>query len=152
MTQYAPKPPDVWRHPYVESLYKSGKSTREVAYQLGISKTRAARIVKELGLSRSKEEAAKRIWKEGTVHWRTMRQRARKVWESHHGSIPKGFHIHHIDHDITNNSVENLELLSAREHAHHHHPPNPIPRWLRAERREYMRKYLKEYNKKRAKR
>ena len=33
---------------------------------------------------------------------------------------PKVWHVHHVDHDITNNRDENLELLTAGEHARRH--------------------------------
>lgn len=45
----------------------------------------------------------------------------RDVWEHHHGPIPPGLEVHHIDHDKANNAVENLELLSKSEHARLHH-------------------------------
>jgi hypothetical protein len=44
----------------------------------------------------------------------------RVVWAHHHGPIPPDHHVHHIDHDPTNNAIENLELLSAHEHAIFH--------------------------------
>ena len=44
----------------------------------------------------------------------------RKVWEFFKGPIPKGFHIHHIDHDRDNNDISNLDCISAREHNSYH--------------------------------
>lgn len=44
----------------------------------------------------------------------------RYVWERHNGAIPDGYHVHHIDHDKSNNRLENLELLSASEHSSMH--------------------------------
>lgn len=38
------------------------------------------------------------------------------VWEYYNGLAPDGYHIHHIDGDKSNNSIENLRLLSAAEH------------------------------------
>lgn len=38
------------------------------------------------------------------------------VWEHYNGEVPKGYHIHHKDHDKNNNEIENLVLLSAHEH------------------------------------
>lgn len=42
------------------------------------------------------------------------------VWEYHNGKRPKGFHIHHRDQNKSNNSIENLELLSPSEHSKIH--------------------------------
>lgn len=41
----------------------------------------------------------------------------RVVWEHHNGPIPEGHHVHHKDHDRNNNTIENLELMPASEHA-----------------------------------
>lgn len=47
----------------------------------------------------------------------TIRKRLhRYVWEKEHGEIPKGYHIHHIDGDKSNNSIENLALFTAGDH------------------------------------
>lgn len=39
------------------------------------------------------------------------------VWEYFNGKVPKGYHVHHKDHDKTNNEIDNLTLLSASEHS-----------------------------------
>ena len=44
----------------------------------------------------------------------------RYVWEHYNGEIPVGYEIHHKDHDPANNDVDNLELLTAREHKKYH--------------------------------
>ena len=44
----------------------------------------------------------------------------RYVWQKHNGVIPDGFHVHHIDGDKANNSIANLEMLSASAHSTHH--------------------------------
>lgn len=44
----------------------------------------------------------------------------RYVWEKNNGCIPKGYHIHHIDGNVDNNSIGNLELISAGEHLSSH--------------------------------
>ena len=41
----------------------------------------------------------------------------RIVWENHRGSIPKGYDIHHKNHNKTDNQIENLELYTKSEHA-----------------------------------
>lgn len=40
----------------------------------------------------------------------------RVVWKAHHGEIPVGFHVHHVNGDGRDNRIENLELLTAAEH------------------------------------
>lgn len=42
------------------------------------------------------------------------------IWEKHNGEIPKGFEIHHKDHDKNNNDISNLEILSSKEHHERH--------------------------------
>lgn len=45
----------------------------------------------------------------------------RVVWEAANGTaVPDGWHVHHKDHDKTNNAPSNLEILSGSEHASHH--------------------------------
>jgi hypothetical protein len=45
----------------------------------------------------------------------------RRIYEDYHGvKIPKGYHIHHIDYDRTNNDPLNLEMLTPDEHAKKH--------------------------------
>lgn len=42
------------------------------------------------------------------------------VWEFICGPVPKGYHVHHIDHDRCNNQPDNLKLLPKGTHATHH--------------------------------
>jgi len=51
----------------------------------------------------------------------------RKVYELHHGKIPKGYHVHHIDGNPLNNEITNLKCISAEEHAKIH--KNEFIRW-----------------------
>jgi hypothetical protein len=58
----------------------------------------------------------------------------RWVWINHHGAIPKGMDIHHIDGDKNNNEINNLEMLSRSDHLKRHwEDPN-----LREERRKFL--------------
>lgn len=40
----------------------------------------------------------------------------RKIYENHSGSIPKGYEIHHIDGNHSNNIPSNLMAVTAEEH------------------------------------
>lgn len=42
------------------------------------------------------------------------------VWEKYNGKVPKGYHVHHIDHDTNNNYIENLMLMEKYEHLSYH--------------------------------
>lgn len=44
----------------------------------------------------------------------------RYVYEQAYGKIPDGYVIHHKDHNKMNNSIENLECLSKKDHDEHH--------------------------------
>jgi uncharacterized protein (UPF0248 family) len=44
----------------------------------------------------------------------------RLVYIYHHGKIPEGYHIDHIDHNRTNNRIENLRAIPARENLAKH--------------------------------
>jgi hypothetical protein len=44
----------------------------------------------------------------------------RQVWVDNFGTIPEGYHIHHIDNDRFNNTIENLECLNPSDHIKNH--------------------------------
>ena len=59
----------------------------------------------------------------------------RAVWVAHHGTIPDGHHIHHMDHDRSNNHIDNLECLTPVEHERKHRSPHRgIRSWSREQR------------------
>jgi len=136
-------------HPEMLALYHSGLSTRQIAQCLGWSFSRVHIVIQREGLSRSQSEAGQLRHPPRSHHWRSSRAQARKVWERTRGPIPIGFHVHHVNGDYTDHRLENLELLSARDHAYRHHPKNPVPRHLRPERKAYMRAYFRAYRKRR---
>ena len=60
----------------------------------------------------------------------------RAVYEYHHGKIPVGYDVHHIDFDKANNAVSNLMLLTWIEHRRVH------GECISEEQRELMRKNM----------
>ena len=40
----------------------------------------------------------------------------RAVWKAAHGRIPKGYEVHHKDHNTLNNKISNLALVKIGEH------------------------------------
>lgn len=52
-------------------------------------------------------------------------QAHRVIYEQHHGPIPEGWHIHHIDEDPLNNDPSNLQALSPRDHSRLHNDRHP---------------------------
>jgi hypothetical protein len=44
----------------------------------------------------------------------------RIVWESEHGPIPDGFHVHHVNENPADNRLENLRLVSMADHRRLH--------------------------------
>jgi len=56
----------------------------------------------------------------GSYYQHNGKRLHRTVWEFHNGEIPKGYHIHHIDGDRNNNSIENLQMIEGKKHGHLH--------------------------------
>lgn len=48
----------------------------------------------------------------------------RKVWETHRGPIPDGWHVHHENEDRTDNRLTNLRLKPGPEHLSEHMTPD----------------------------
>ena len=42
------------------------------------------------------------------------------IWEKHNGTIPKRYHVHHIDRNKLNNDISNLMIMSASDHRRLH--------------------------------
>jgi hypothetical protein len=68
---------------------------------------------------------AERGTKDG--HRRGPKNGQRAVYEQHHGPIPPGFVVHHVDGDGLNNDPANLVAMSRSEHARLHHKQGDIP-------------------------
>lgn len=77
----------------------------------------------------------------------TIRKRLhRYVWENEVGEIPKGYHVHHIDGDKSNNSIDNLALITASGHERLHGAESKRKEQARKN-IEHARKYAIEWHK-----
>ena len=65
----------------------------------------------------------------------------RLVWETFKGDIPEGKEIDHIDGDTTNNSIDNLQLLTPRKNKVKYYKGKDI-HW-----REYRDEFIEHYKK-----
>jgi len=43
------------------------------------------------------------------------------IYEKYNGGIPKGYEVHHKDHNKDNNEIDNLQLLTKKEHNRIHY-------------------------------
>jgi len=71
-----------------------------------------------------------RVWVEGRKRYVP---RSHLVWLEHHpeDTIPRGYVIHHLDGNKTNDVIENLEKISLAAHvARHRRPPNEYIAYL----------------------
>ena len=58
-------------------------------------------------------------WRGGKVD--CFRKRAHKIWKEYYTEpVPKGYDIHHIDGDYTNNNILNLITMTHSEHSKIH--------------------------------
>lgn len=87
----------------------------------------------------------------GCKYWQNTRTRERMhryVWEFYNGAIPSGFDVHHIDHNVNNNNISNLELLSKKEHQNKHSQERtPEEKEKKRECAYYAQQFAKEWHK-----
>jgi HNH endonuclease len=102
-----------------EEMYRANLSALQIAKLLDIPRNQIQRYISKLGIARTPRQEARLHTRESS-HWRTMRNRAVSLWIEVKGEIPLGYHIHHIDNDYTNNSIDNLKCIKGGEHTRLH--------------------------------
>lgn len=82
-------------------------------------------------------------------HLYVGRRLHRVVWEYYNCEIPKGYHVHHIDHNKGNNDISNLRLLTAEQHitVHKDELTEDEKNWYRANLDTKARPKAKEWHK-----
>lgn len=122
----------------LEDLYLNGGLTlREMGEKLGVSWGTVMRKLKDFGIARvrfgkgKKCPHRKRTYPEMMVIWgrrdtsgrsdRLWRAHARKVWEYYYDEkLTRNDAIHHIDGNVKNCDIGNLQKMSRSEHAKMH--------------------------------
>lgn len=79
-----------------------------------------------------REFNGERFYLKSSGHYRNPHSALhRRVWEAYNGPIPAGMHVHHIDHDPSNNEIENLALMQpSAHHSLHNADPALLPEQL----------------------
>jgi hypothetical protein len=126
------------RNPIYEeaySLYLSGLSLQQVAKKINVTRQCVYQSFKKRGFKLRginfqpfQEYDGKKFTLRNTGYYcLTTNDRIlmhRYVWQKEKGKIPKGWDIHHINEDKTDNRIENLECLSKPEHTRKYSPHN----------------------------
>lgn len=84
----------------------------------------------------------------GSINGKRIRLH-RYIWEKENGKIPKGYDIHHIDHNKDNNDISNLELISSSRHKkiHGEEMSEELKNWYRKNLNENARPKAIEWHK-----
>jgi hypothetical protein len=126
----------------MRQLYASGFSTRQVAKLTGYSKSYVHKLCRPVIRNRRDALILLGPRLESPENIRTCHAQARRLMEKFLGrKLDRFEYVHHKDEDYTNNNIDNLEVLSPKEHTHKHFPLHGIPRHQRPGRRSYMQSY-----------
>lgn len=96
---------------YITSVSSKGKEYRKI--QRGRNLALVSNGLGYLQIKVQVEKSVKRFY----VH--------RVVWEAYNGIIPKNYEIDHIDNNKSNNSLDNLRLVTRKENMHKCFKDNP---------------------------
>jgi len=114
----------------IKELYSQGYSGREIAKMLGMCKTSVLNRIKQMGLSRPKnqykDEFGRFVKKDQQlpIPIKKYRKLAFRYLpnECYYCKTTENLQVHHIDRNRNNNTLENLRIVCARCHMHKEHP------------------------------
>lgn len=102
-------------------LYNIGLTARQIAKPFGLSNVNVSQFLKKENITRDRKLNQQIRQPAKSIHWRSSRASARRLYQRFHKVIlSRKEHIHHIDHDFTNNDINNLMVMAARDHASYH--------------------------------
>lgn len=123
------------RYDQAYDWYLNGLSLQQIGQKLGVTRQCVYKAFNKRGFvlrgpnfQPVKEYDGKKFTLRNTGYYglttnkRTLMHRY--VWEKINGEIPKGWDIHHIDNDKSNNDISNLECLPKAEHTRKYSPHN----------------------------
>ena len=129
---------------YIKELYEKGMSTLEIGENVGLSAqaiyqrllhtgvrlrsfseaislaARRGRKKQQMGELNAQWKGGRSLTNDGYIEVRIngkQRREHRVVWEKEHGSIPKGWVIHHLNGIRTDNRLANLCALPLKRHS-----------------------------------
>jgi hypothetical protein len=116
-------------------LYLSGLSLEAVGEELGVTRQSVYQAFKKRNLHlrgpkfrpMQEYDGKKFTLRNNGYYGLTTDDRVlmhRYVWEKINGQIPKGWDIHHINEDKSDNRIENMECLPKAEHTRKYSPHN----------------------------
>lgn len=126
----------------VKQLYLKGYSNKEISQKIGVGSASVCYIIDSFGIKKRKRNISGNKnpnWKGGVMYDRGRKliytpnhpnpdflykycYKYRLVMEKHLGRLlDKNEVVHHINGDITDNRIKNLQVMSQGEHARLHH-------------------------------
>lgn len=107
--------------------YKQGKTLEQIGKENNLVKSWISDLFKKNNFSvrvrkpRKIQEFNGKIYSETNTHYFRLKNANRQymhtdVWTNTYGKKPKGYEIHHIDHNRGNNDINNLQLLKTITH------------------------------------
>lgn len=104
-----------------QTSHNKGRKQSEYMTSEAIEHTKATRFKKGQIPPKYRPVGSERITKDGYIEIKvadphTWRKKHRYVWEEANGPVPKGYYLIFLDQDRTNTSLDNLALVSKRQH------------------------------------